>query len=370
MLANLKRQFQNLSRLFNGLTHNVYPDFVTRAVVPKQIPVFCFHRVLAAEFEQQLKYLHANGYQTVTGDAYFEAITTRNSNPARTVVLTFDDGLENFYEVAYPLLKKYHFTAIAFIFPRGVGQPAVINWEQAREMHQSGVIDFQSHSYSHAGIFTGPSVVDFFHPRFKVDRVWNLPVLTVNGKEQFFQLPAPGTPIFEYASRLSDQRRYFPPAALSDACQQLVQKCGGNQFFQQKNWAYQLKSHFEKIKTEGSDPGRFETEAEQYQHIQAEFVQSKQEIEAQLPRKIVRYLAFPWNQAGKVSRALLPQCGYRGAFGGLVSTAQAEKDGIDLFYLNRVSGDYILALPGRGRKSLASILYAKIKRQLRHGDMY
>jgi len=71
------------------------------------------------------------------------------------VVLTFDDGPRNHYEVVFPLLKRYGMKGVAFIAPRfhtyncnnSLLQP--LSWQQIREMHESEAIDFQSHTYEH-----------------------------------------------------------------------------------------------------------------------------------------------------------------------------------------------------------------------------
>jgi peptidoglycan/xylan/chitin deacetylase (PgdA/CDA1 family) len=97
-------------------------------------------------------------FDQITGD--------RPLAPEGAVVLTFDDGPRNHYEVVFPLLKTYEMTyemkGVAFIAPRfhaesspdlsGNSSPLPrrpLNWSQIREMHDSAAIDFQSHTYEH-----------------------------------------------------------------------------------------------------------------------------------------------------------------------------------------------------------------------------
>jgi peptidoglycan/xylan/chitin deacetylase (PgdA/CDA1 family) len=75
----------------------------------------------------------------------------------RAVVLTFDDGYENFYQEAYPILSEFGFTATVFAVAQEVGgksrwdvgsETQLMSWSQIRELHRLGV-EFGSHTMSH-----------------------------------------------------------------------------------------------------------------------------------------------------------------------------------------------------------------------------
>ena len=91
------------------------------------VPVFCYHLVEAAAFEEDLLFLKHNGYVTIHADALLDHLLRRKPAPARSVVLTFDDGAQNLYETVFPLLKRYDVQAVAFIAPGlhegGLDQP-------------------------------------------------------------------------------------------------------------------------------------------------------------------------------------------------------------------------------------------------------
>ena len=175
-----------------------------------QIPVFSYHKIEKYEFESQLRYLLDNGYTTLDADEFLSHQLSKKPSPERAVVLTFDDGLDDLYTVAYPLLKSFGMKAIAFIIPAWIGQPGAITWEQANEMHQTGAMDFQSHTMHHTGIFISPKVSDFYHRRYMSHQIWNIPVHKSNGADHHFELPEPGMPIFKNASRLSDHQAILP----------------------------------------------------------------------------------------------------------------------------------------------------------------
>lgn len=75
----------------------------------------------------------------------------------RTVVLTFDDGYETFYEAALPILRRYDFSATVFVVSGEVGgvsgwNPAgearLMGWSRLRDLGQMS-IEIGSHTVTH-----------------------------------------------------------------------------------------------------------------------------------------------------------------------------------------------------------------------------
>jgi peptidoglycan/xylan/chitin deacetylase (PgdA/CDA1 family) len=120
--------------------------------------------VTVATFESHLRWLVANGYSSVSltavGRTFDRCAGTREALPRRPVVLTFDDGYRDNYDLAWPLLKQYGFTATIFLVSNTIGgyndfdadlpgNPVpMLSWEQVREMRSAG-IEFGSHTRSH-----------------------------------------------------------------------------------------------------------------------------------------------------------------------------------------------------------------------------
>lgn len=95
-----------------------------------EIPVIMYHRIIKENdvkgvhgiyvledvFDKQMKYLKDNGYQTIT----FEDIKNgewrnRFNKGNKWIMLTFDDGYKDNYEVAFPILKKYGFKSTIYL---------------------------------------------------------------------------------------------------------------------------------------------------------------------------------------------------------------------------------------------------------------
>ena len=108
-------------------------------------------------FEQDLQYLKENGYNTVTVDQVIDYVKCGEKLPEKPIILTFDDGYYNNYCYGFPLLKENNMKAV--ISPIGKysdlysdsddRNPAYahIGWDEIKEMIESGLIEFQNHSY-------------------------------------------------------------------------------------------------------------------------------------------------------------------------------------------------------------------------------
>ena len=99
-------------------------------------------------FERQLHYLKDHGYAVVSFDAVIDYLVRQTPLPEKSVVLTLDDGWENQYTYAFPLIKKYGMSATFFIFTNAVGHKHFLTWDQVNELARSGM-EVGGHSMSH-----------------------------------------------------------------------------------------------------------------------------------------------------------------------------------------------------------------------------
>jgi peptidoglycan/xylan/chitin deacetylase (PgdA/CDA1 family) len=106
--------------------------------------------VTPAHFAQQMALLHDRGFHTITFDDLLSAIYSGTSLPAKPIIISFDDGYEDYYTTAFPILQKYGFRSTGFIITGKVGQPAYMTWDQLRQLQRSGLTQFESHTVDHA----------------------------------------------------------------------------------------------------------------------------------------------------------------------------------------------------------------------------
>ena len=123
----------------------------------RHIPIFMYHSindepigkeeelsVSVDDFESQLRYLRERGYESV-----FVKDMPKYDYEQRLVAVTFDDGYEDVYTNAFPLLKKYEINATLFMPTSLIGEEGYLDEDQLRELQNSGYVDVESHTVSH-----------------------------------------------------------------------------------------------------------------------------------------------------------------------------------------------------------------------------
>ena len=116
--------------------HSVRPDYLGETRNQKDFSI------TPELFEQQLMYLKKNGFTVISLDQLTNDVVTGTTSPVRKpVVLTFDDGLENQYKYAFPLLQKYHMIGTFYIYthPLDTHNPHYLTWEQVKNLNTAGM---------------------------------------------------------------------------------------------------------------------------------------------------------------------------------------------------------------------------------------
>ena len=96
-------------------------------------------------------------------DRALELLGQDPPSETHAVVLTFDDGYQNFYKNAWPVLQEYRFPAILYVQVdfltdlqggpiRQAGRFPPLSWAQLRELAANELITIGSHSCSHADL--------------------------------------------------------------------------------------------------------------------------------------------------------------------------------------------------------------------------
>lgn len=97
-------------------------------------------------FERQMNFLKKNNYNVLSLEKLADLIRNKAKIPAKTVVLTFDDGYEDNYTYAFPILKKYGFPATVFVIVDEAGLKNRLNWDEIKTMQNSGLVVIGSHT--------------------------------------------------------------------------------------------------------------------------------------------------------------------------------------------------------------------------------
>jgi len=105
--------------------------------------------VSVAAFERQMRFLKEFRYNVVSLEEMSGMIRGGRKIPRGTVAITFDDGFEDNYIYALPVLKRYNLPAAVFVIVNEIGWPGRLNWDEMKMMSGSGLIVFGDHTFSH-----------------------------------------------------------------------------------------------------------------------------------------------------------------------------------------------------------------------------
>jgi hypothetical protein len=137
------------------------------------LPVLNYHQIsppgtssiynqTPAEADEQLAWLKANGYQSVTLEQYQQWLAGQSIGVVKPVLITVDDGLKS--ELAWdPLLQKYGFEAVMFVItgladkstPGSIGDPNSMSWSDIEGLAGNGrwQIAFHAGQYGHGDVY-------------------------------------------------------------------------------------------------------------------------------------------------------------------------------------------------------------------------
>lgn len=109
--------------------------------------------VTIEEFDEHLQFLTDAGYEGISFEQYYNYKKFGASLPSKPIIITFDDGYENNYTNAFPILKKHNMKSTIFIVTSVVGEEGVqyshMTWEHMKEMEDSGLVTIHNHGYIH-----------------------------------------------------------------------------------------------------------------------------------------------------------------------------------------------------------------------------
>jgi biofilm PGA synthesis lipoprotein PgaB len=120
---------------------------------------------------QFFDWMQRNHWQPISLQQVIDAQQGKAKLPPNAVLLTFDDGAASHYDKLFPLLKAYQYPAVLALItgwledqqrvsnmPSEVyGYNDLLTWQQAKEMHQSGLVEFATHTHRlHQGIPANP----------------------------------------------------------------------------------------------------------------------------------------------------------------------------------------------------------------------
>lgn len=127
----------------------------------REIPVLLYHRigytngyltVTPEKFAADMQVLADYGYRTINLPLFERFLIDGNVElPERPLLITFDDGYGDNYEYAFPILQKYHMSAVFYIIAGLLGQQDRMSADNIRAMAGGGM-QFGSHTMTHRAL--------------------------------------------------------------------------------------------------------------------------------------------------------------------------------------------------------------------------
>ncbi len=133
--------------------------------VKMQIPIVMYHYVEYVKdladiirqrldinpylFAKQIGTLHDEGYHTYFVKDVPDVLSGKIFFAQKSVILTFDDGYEDFYFDVFPVLKKYQMKATIYVIYNYIGRKGFLNEAEIKELLASGLVELGSHTLDH-----------------------------------------------------------------------------------------------------------------------------------------------------------------------------------------------------------------------------
>ena len=118
--------------------------------LPGEVPSALPNLVVSpTTFDAHMRALHDAGWHTITAADLATYLAAGTRPPARSFVVTIDDGYADGYTHALPILEAYGFVATFYVVAGRVGGSAhTLSWPQVRELLAAGM-DIGNHTIGH-----------------------------------------------------------------------------------------------------------------------------------------------------------------------------------------------------------------------------
>lgn len=138
----------------------------------KYVNVIYYHDIVVGEgfsymrtekdvFIRHMNYLADNGYETLRFDDLDS--DSKQTFEKKRVVIAFDDGWRSNYTEIFDFMKLKNLKYNVFLTIGEIGNnPEYLTWDMVREMHESGLVGFGAHTYTHPNMAV-ISAIDYHH---------------------------------------------------------------------------------------------------------------------------------------------------------------------------------------------------------------
>jgi peptidoglycan/xylan/chitin deacetylase (PgdA/CDA1 family) len=158
------------------------------------VPVLLYHHVLPDDkatkdtcycvsitnFQMQMNWLSEHGYTAIPVTRLVDVLKAGGELPARPVAITFDDGMQDIYTTAFPIMQSHGFSGTLFLIAGWINGQGIMTTAEIQEMIASGW-EIGDHSMTHFDLTSdyGQIRYQLFESRNVLKEMFGVPVNTV-----------------------------------------------------------------------------------------------------------------------------------------------------------------------------------------------
>lgn len=110
-------------------------------------------------FKEQMQYLKDRGYKTIYASDLNNFFDQGIPVPGKSILITFDDGYEDFASDALPILRGVGFNSIVFVPTGLMNNGGYLNWDSISGIAGVGDVMFANHTWSHKNMGSDTSTI-------------------------------------------------------------------------------------------------------------------------------------------------------------------------------------------------------------------
>lgn len=190
--------FKNSSKVTSDYSGDFM--FSLKKFIPEKeikVPIFVYHYVEYVKdqkdttrkslaitpnvFEAQMVTLKEDGYSFITFKDVERYLRGVQKLPEKPIIITFDDGYEDFYTDVFPIIKKHSIQVTQYLVVNFIGNPNYLKDEQIRILIKSGLIEFGSHTLTHVNLKSVPAAqaqYEISKSKSSLERIYKMPIST------------------------------------------------------------------------------------------------------------------------------------------------------------------------------------------------
>ena len=132
--------------------NNRVPILMFHDLIQERIKGTVWYDCTVKEFTDMMDAIEAEGRKVISLDELYDHLTTGKKVPDKSVVLTFDDNYQSFYDLAWPILKQHGFASAMFVHTGFVGKTegrAKMSWETLKILVKDPLFTVGGHTINH-----------------------------------------------------------------------------------------------------------------------------------------------------------------------------------------------------------------------------